>query len=290
MSCGNDVTPILRMAEHSDSNNDIVVAESTGEHVGDKPTENANIISYKLHGSSMFQRQSLARVRGPTLNGIGAKPSAITKQQTTAEVTPRPRPATQGGARAALTGHKATTPRGAGYDSTDEYLKKSKRLIKYYADPAHQPRTSPVNHSCFQPLRTRERRHPSVDEKRPDVDDLRITSSYVVAPSNERLQVDCHEGALLLTQRNLEIFDYLDSPSSKSLVGSSGGPVPGAQIEHQKNHEAIHKRVLSWVRQMSTAPSGDGFDVLTVCNFDQPGSDRIIDTLEGSSNSELYSN
>ena len=291
MSRANDVMPVPREPEVSDSSNGGAVNDSK---VVDKPPENANLLSYKLTGSSLFQRQRLARDRSSCLTGNDVKPMTTTRQQQQQQQlqttsTHRPRPATQGGARVAATpGHKVATPRTGIYDTADEYMKKSKRLIKYYADPAHQPRTSPVNHSCFQPLRTRERRHASVDEKRPDVDELRITSSFVVAPTNERLQVDCHEGALLLTQRNLEIFDYLGSTSSPKLsVGS--GPVPGAQREHQKDHAAIHRRVITWVQQMATAPSGDGYDILGVCSFDPAESDRVVDTLDGSSNSELYS-
>ena len=285
MSRANDVMPVPREPEVSDSSNGGALNDPK---VGDRPPENANLLSYRLTGSSLFQRQRLARDRSPCVTGNGVKPITITRQQQQL-LTNRPRPATQAGARAAATpGHKVATPRTGIYDTADEYMKKSKRLIKYYADPAHQPRTSPVNHSCFQPLRTRERRHPGGDEKSPDVDELRITSSIVVAPTNERLQVDCHEGALLLTQRNLEIFDYLGSTTSPKLsVGS--GPVPGAQREHQKDHAAIHRRVMTWVQQMATAPSGgDGFDILGVCSFDPAESDRVVDTLDGSSNSELY--
>ena len=285
----NDVTPIPHQAETSNASNVVVMDDTTtADCVADKRTENADFLRYKLHGSSLFQR-AMAHEHNSIING--AKPLTLSRQlhETIAAASPRPRPITQGSPRGALQlDHKAATPRTGAYDSADEYLKKSKRLIKYYADPKHQPRTSPVNHSCFQPLRTRERRHANADEKIPDADaDLHITSSYVVAPSNERLQVDCHDGSLLMTQRNVEIFDYLGSTSSMtSAAGSSG-----ATRDREKDHEATNRRVLCWVQHMSmTTPYAGGFDVIGDCTLGQSESDRVVDTLDGSAKTGLCSN
>ena len=287
----NDVTPIPRQADTSNASNIGVMVDTAANCVGDNQMrENADFLHYKLHGSSLFQR-AMAHEQNAIVNGAKQLTLSRQLQETLAASSPRPRPITQASPRGAVQlSHKAATPRAGAYDSADEYLRKSKRLIKYYADPKHQPRTSPVNHSCFQPLCTRERRHANADEKCPDVDaDLRITSSYVVAPSNERLQVDCHDGALLLTQRNVEIFDYLGSTSSKTSAIGSGS---GTTRDRQKDHEATHRRVSCWVQHMSMTmpPHADVCDVIGDCTLGLSESDRVVDTLDGSAKTGLCSN